>query len=117
MANYLTSCNIPTSRSALGAKNAGLKWQDSAVRVILKNPHYVGDLIQGREQTDDRDKIFLQKHGYKKRVRVSKEKQEIVHNTHDALISLEEFLEVQDKLSMRAGSFFVVEVKNHYLLV
>ncbi|WP_164463761.1 recombinase family protein [Niallia circulans] len=105
IANYLTSNNVPTPRRVLNAKNAGDKWHDSAVRIILTNPHYVGDLVQGRETTSN-DKVFLQKRGYKSRIRHSKENHIVVKNTHSALISHSEFEEVQSKLTMRAERIF-----------
>lgn len=105
IANYLTFHNVPTPRTVLGAKNAGKKWHDSTIRLILTNPHYTGDLVQGRETTTD-DKIFLQERGYKNRVKVSKEHQIVVQNAHDALISREDFREVQTKLNNKANRFF-----------
>ncbi|WP_425415432.1 recombinase family protein [Peribacillus loiseleuriae] len=30
---------------------AGVKWNDSTIKLILPNPHYVGDLVQGRSTT------------------------------------------------------------------
>nr|WP_316397495.1 recombinase family protein [Metabacillus litoralis] len=29
----------------------GDKWNDSTIKLILTNPHYVGDLVQGRTTT------------------------------------------------------------------
>lgn len=73
IANYLTDKKVPTPRAVLGAKNAGTVWQQSAVKLILTNPHYTGDLVQGRSKTDIKDKAFNQEKGYKKRLQVNKE--------------------------------------------
>lgn len=101
IANYLTSENIPTPRTILGAKNAGKTWHDSTIRGILKNKHYVGDLVQGKQKTDDNDKVFLQKHGYKKRINMLPQDHIVVVDTHEALISRKEFEEVQFKLQKK----------------
>jgi hypothetical protein len=34
-----------------GKKNASDKWNDSTIKLILTNPHYVGDLVQNRSTT------------------------------------------------------------------
>ncbi|EEM91479.1 hypothetical protein BK749_01595 [Bacillus thuringiensis serovar vazensis] len=106
IANHLTAQHIPTPRAVLGAKNAGQTWYDSTIRLILTNPHYVGDLVQGRQTTDDNDKIFLQERGYKNRINLDSEHHIIVRNAHDSLISREEFKEVQSKLNHKAKKFF-----------
>lgn len=51
IARYLTNNDIPTPSQVIGKAKAGLYWQGSTVKKILKNPHYVGDLVQGRETT------------------------------------------------------------------
>ena len=51
IAKYLTNRDIPTPSQVVGKANAGLYWQGTTVKKILKNPHYVGDLVQGRETT------------------------------------------------------------------
>jgi site-specific DNA recombinase len=40
-----------TPAEVAGKKNAGDKWNDSTIKLILTNPHYVGDLVQGRTTT------------------------------------------------------------------
>ncbi|GIN63673.1 hypothetical protein J27TS8_36660 [Robertmurraya siralis] len=51
IARYLTNRDIPTPSKLIEKANAGLYWQGSTVKKILKNSHYVGDLVQGRETT------------------------------------------------------------------
>lgn len=106
IANYLTEKEVPTPRAVLGAKNAGTVWQQSAVKLILTNPHYTGDLVQGRSKTDIKDKAFNQEKGYKKRLQVDKENWIIVPNTHEALITHEQFREVQEKMRKKAEKIF-----------
>jgi DNA invertase Pin-like site-specific DNA recombinase len=73
IANYLTSQGVPTPRKVLVAKNAGNRWHQSAINSILTNPHYTGDLMQGRTKTDKKDKAFNQARGYKKRIIIDHE--------------------------------------------
>ncbi|WP_066369524.1 recombinase family protein [Neobacillus fumarioli] len=40
----------PTPGQVAGFRNAGRYWQGSSVKEILSNPHYVGDLVQGRTE-------------------------------------------------------------------
>jgi DNA invertase Pin-like site-specific DNA recombinase len=102
IANYLTEQGIPTPRQVLGAKNAGNVWHESAVEIILKNPHYTGDLVQGRSRVDNVDKMHHQQKGYKKREIIDEGKWLIVRNAHEPLVSREEFAKVQEKISFKA---------------
>jgi site-specific DNA recombinase len=106
IANYLTDKKVPTPRAFLGAKNAGTVWQQNAVKIILTNPHYTGDLVQGRSKTDIKDKAFNQEKGYKKRLQVDKENWIVVPRTHEALITHEQFQEVQQMMSKKAEKIF-----------
>jgi len=101
-----TAKKIPTPRAVAGAKNAGDKWQYSSVKLILTNPHYTGNLVQGRSKTDGKDKIFLQKKGYKKRILNNQDEWIVSPNTHPAIISQEEFQEVQEKISKKGEKIF-----------
>nr|WP_278430032.1 recombinase family protein [Brevibacillus laterosporus] len=51
IARTLTREGCPTPAQVVGKKNAGLYWQGTSVKKILTNPHYVGDLVQGRQTT------------------------------------------------------------------
>ncbi|WP_412095969.1 recombinase family protein [Bacillus atrophaeus] len=48
MARELYEEGFPTPGQVAGKKNASDKWHGSSIRKILKNPHYTGDLVQGR---------------------------------------------------------------------
>ncbi|GEB32186.1 recombinase family protein [Brevibacillus parabrevis] len=106
IANYLNAHNIPTPRSVLGAKNAGDKWHDTAVKIILKNPNYTGDLVQGVSKVDIKDKVCNQQRGYKKRIVLEEDKWIIVPNAHEALVTKEEFQAVQEKINKKAEKVF-----------
>lgn len=106
IANYLTAKKFPTPRAVAGAKNAGDKWQYSSVKLILTNPHYTGDLVQGRSKTDGKDKIFMQKKGYKKRLKNKQDEWIVIPDAHPAIISREEFQEVQEKISKKGEKIF-----------
>lgn len=51
IARRLYNEGIPTPAEVAGKKNAGDKWNDSNIKLILTNPHYTGDLVQGRTTT------------------------------------------------------------------
>ncbi|WP_081676997.1 MULTISPECIES: recombinase family protein [Paenibacillus] len=50
-AKKCTLPRLPTPSQVIGKSNASLYWQGTSVKKILQNPHYVGDLVQGREAT------------------------------------------------------------------
>lgn len=100
IANYLNEIGTPPPR-----KNAQ-KWHDSSIRKILKNRHYTGDLVQGRSKVDHKDKQFLQKKGYKKRQKIDENDWIVVPNTHEPLISREQFEAVQEKMKEKAKRVF-----------
>ena len=64
-------------------------WKDDAVRKILKNRVYTGDMVQGTTTKTDIK--------CKNTIKVPKEKWIIVENTHEAIISKELFMYVQEK--------------------
>ena len=76
-----------------GKKNAGKYWHGSSIKVILKNPHYVGDLVQGR--TEVRSVID------KTRDDISPEKWIVIKNAHEPIISREDFEAVQNIMKSR----------------
>ena len=51
IARRLYNEDIPTPADIAGKINAGDKWNDSTIKLILTNPHYVGDLVQSRSTT------------------------------------------------------------------
>lgn len=96
IANLLTNRNIPTPSQYkiskgqdLGRKNIkkyGV-WSQNTVRKILKNPVYVGDMVQGKEK-----KISYKS---KKVALVSSDNWIMVKNTHNPIVSREDFEKVQ----------------------
>lgn len=93
IARELIEEGIPTPSMIAGKRNAGHLWHGSSVRKILENPHYTGSLVQQRETT----------------ISVTTEKRKkndptdyvIVENTHEPIISKEDFELVQQMISER----------------
>ncbi|QSO50154.1 recombinase family protein [Alicyclobacillus curvatus] len=106
IANYLTDKKVPSPRRLMGAKNAGHAWHETAVKIILSNRHYTGDLVQGRSKVDRGNKLFNQERGYKMRQQVEESRWIIVEDAHTAIISREEFTAVQEKLANKARTKF-----------
>lgn len=100
IANYLDDKKILTSRKKSN------NWHDSTVRLILKNRHYTGDLVQGRSKVDSKDKLHLQKKGYKKRQQIDESQWIVVPNHHEPLVTLEMFEAVQEKMRDKADRGF-----------
>ncbi|WP_018130513.1 recombinase family protein [Effusibacillus pohliae] len=87
IAKVLNEKGYPTPSRVAGKKNAGEFWHGSSVLKILKNPHYVGDLVQGRSQVASVTN--------KKRHEVPEDEWIVVPNTHEPIISREDFDAVQ----------------------
>jgi site-specific DNA recombinase len=85
---------VPTPAEVAGKKNTGEHWNDSTIKVILTNPHYAGDLVQGRDTT-----VSVTS---KKRKKVDKNDQIIKKGTHETIISREDFDAVQEQLKVRS---------------
>jgi site-specific DNA recombinase len=93
IAKHLSKRGIPTPRKVQGAKNAGELWQQSTVKIILTNPMYTGNMVQNRSKV-----ISIRT---KNRKQLSENQQTIVTATHEALVTEEEFEEVQAKLKRK----------------
>ncbi|MBE1446162.1 recombinase family protein [Paenibacillus sp. OAS669] len=93
IARTLTREGYQTPSQTVGKKNAGMYWNGSTIKLILTNPHYTGDLVQGRETT-----ISVT---VKTRDKVSLDEQIVIPNTHPAIISREQFQMVQDMMNGR----------------
>lgn len=93
IARRLYNEGIPTPAQVAGKSNAGDKWHDSTIKCILTNPHYVGDLVQGRTTT-----VSVTS---KRRKKIPKEGQFIIENAHEPIISREMFDAVQNQLEQR----------------
>ena len=84
---------IPTPSEIAGKSNSGSRWHGSTVRRILENPHYTGDLVQGRTTT---------KSVTVKNRKINDPKDYIiVPNTHEAIISKKDFNTVQQLIKSR----------------
>jgi len=70
-------------------------WQPTTILQVLKNRAYTGTLIQGRNQ----------KHLYegKSRERLSEEYWTVTENAHEAIISMDTFEKVQEKMSEKSA--------------
>lgn len=84
IAKDLTAEGVPTPRKVSKKGNASDHWQGSTVRLILENRHYVGDLVQGKTSTTSVTST--------KRLHKNSDEFIVVENTHDAIISREDFL-------------------------
>ncbi|MED4572713.1 recombinase family protein [Brevibacillus agri] len=105
IARTLTREGYPTPAQVIGKKNAGLYWQGTSIKKILSNPHYVGDLVQGRQTTRSVTS--------KAREDVPKDKQIIVPNAHPAIISREDFEAVQQYMEGRKQQQAKPKAKKH----
>ncbi len=106
IARHLTECHIPTPTEY--KRSQGLLfcapytnkpqekkhiWSLNTIKRILKNPTYTGCLVQGKEQ-----KISYKS---KKMIHMPKERWIIIPDTHEAIISKEDFASVQEKMKKR----------------
>ncbi|MCB5236865.1 recombinase family protein [Niallia circulans] len=94
IARYLTNKDIPTPSQVVGKSKVSLYWQGSTVKKILKNPHYVGDLVQGRETTLSVTNKTRKINDPKDWITIS--------DTHEPIISREVFEQVQSLLEQKA---------------
>lgn len=94
IARYLTNRDIPTPSQVVKKANAGVYWQGSTVKKILQNPHYVGDLVQGRETTLN----------VTNKTRKVNDQSEwiIISDVHEPIVSREMFEQVQSLLDQKA---------------
>lgn len=98
IANHLNEADISSPR-------LGQKWYDTSVKCIISNPHYTGKLVQRRESVKD-NKLFLQKKGYKERIKNEPEQLAVVLNTHEPLIDNEIFMEARNKCNVKSEKIF-----------
>ena len=76
------------------------KWQTRTVGVILRSEVYTGDLVQGQTKTVDH-----------RQVKADAEEWTVVRDTHEAIISREQFAVVQENLNQTASRAKAREVK------
>lgn len=106
IARTLTREGCSTPAQVIGKKNAGLYWQGTSIKKILSNPHYVGDLVQGRQTT-----VSVTS---KVREEVPREKQIITENAHQALISRGDYEAVQQYMEGRKRQQAKPKAKKHF---
>lgn len=105
IARTLTREDCPTPAQVVGKKNAGLYWHGTSVKKILTNPHYVGDLVQGRQTT-----VSVTS---KVREEIPREKQIVTEDAHHAIISREDFEAVQQYMQGRKRQQAKPKAKKH----
>lgn len=93
ISKLLFNKGVPTPRSVSNAKNAGEFWQQNTLKLILTNSHYMGHMNQHRSE--------VKSVRTKKRLLVDVTDRIIVKDTHTALVSEEDFHQVQSKLSIK----------------
>lgn len=93
IARALSSERIPTPATRKGHKNAGRYWHGSTVRQILERHIYTGDLVAGKTTT-------LSPRSNQRRIN-SEEDWIVVPNTHEPIISNEQFQLVQQLIASR----------------
>jgi len=96
IARWLTNEGYKTPTQIVGKKNAGLYWHGSSIKKILKNPAYIGNLVQNRESA-----ISVVN---KKRRKLADEEQIEVKNTHEAIIDETTFKKVQKIIAERESN-------------
>jgi site-specific DNA recombinase len=101
----LTREEYPTPAQVIGKANAGQYWHGSSIKVILSNPHYVGDLVQGRQSTINvTSKI---------REEITRERQIIHENAHPSIMSREDFEAVTRYMQGRKQQQAKPKAKKH----
>jgi len=98
---YLTDNNIRTPGQIKGRCDVDGKWQETTVLLILRNRHYIGDLVQCKESTPD---ISLDKDKKENKYkRLKNDEPIIVENTHEEIISRADYFTVQKMLSEKSA--------------
>lgn len=105
IARTFTREGCPTPAQVIGKKNAGLYWQGTSIKKILTNPHYVGDLVQGRQTT-----VSVTS---KVREEIPREKHIVTENAHQAIITREDFEAVQQYMEGRKRQQAKPKAKKH----
>lgn len=93
IATELNKDKIKTPSQIINKSNASSQWRDTTVRGILKNISYCGHLLQHKTTTLDLCD--------KRRKSLPEEECILAKNTHEAIISLEDFELVQKKLNSK----------------
>ncbi|MEF7496550.1 recombinase family protein [Lysinibacillus sphaericus] len=96
IAKNLTTEKVLTPAQVAKKSNASTQWHGSTIKKILKNRHYIGDLVQGRSETISVTSSY--------RREIDEENQIFNENTHEAIIEKETFDKVQELLQRRTKS-------------
>ena len=104
IANTLTNMNVDTAKKYKGYKVEFNRWRADSISRILKDPFYTGKMIINKAYTDYKKK---------KTIKTPKEKWIFKENTHEALVSQEDFDKVQEMLEKK---FTKPKRKYEYLL-
>jgi site-specific DNA recombinase len=102
IARSLSKKGYPTPSQVAQKSNAGRYWHGSTIKTILTNPHYTGDLVQGRETT--RSVTSQSRHS------IPEENQIVVKNTHQAIISQETFDTAHELMRSRKKNYTKVKI-------
>ncbi|WP_265415060.1 recombinase family protein [Tumebacillus algifaecis] len=94
IAKQMDALGFPTPAQVAGKRNAGFYWQGSSIKLILQNPHYVGDLVQGRSHTKSVTN--------KARETVPEEDWVVISDAHEPIILREDFEAVQSLMKSRS---------------
>lgn len=94
IAKSLSKDGVPTPSMVAKKKNAGYLWHGTTITKILKNEAYIGNMVQLKEQTKNAIS----------EIRIKNQESNIirVENTHEAIISKEDFKIVQELLKSRS---------------
>jgi site-specific DNA recombinase len=93
IARGLYNDGIRTPSQVANKRNQSPLWHGSTVRMILENPHYTGDLVQGRTET-------ISVTNKKRKINDSSEYIK-VENTHEKIIDKEDFKAVKSLILSR----------------
>ncbi|MGO4185282.1 recombinase family protein [Paenibacillus sp. TAF43_2] len=93
IARSLSKNGVPSPSQVAKKKNARRFWHGSSISKILTNPHYTGDLVQGRETK--RSVTSSSRHS------IPKEQQIVVKHTHHSIIPHALFNTVQELIKSR----------------
>ncbi|WP_045520339.1 recombinase family protein [Neobacillus niacini] len=93
IARGLYNGGYPTPAQIAGKATGSDKWHGSTIRTILTNPHYTGDLVQGRQTTRSVTS--------KVRENLTSDQFIVIEGTHEPIISKEDFNAVQALIETR----------------
>ena len=105
IARYLNDNKIKNPSRYMKMKNATRKWNADTIITILSNPFYCGNTVTNKYTTNYMNKTY--------RKNKNKESWIIKENTHDAIISKEQYDKVQE---IKKGKYKKTDIKYNYLL-